>query len=176
MGSRAGSRKAHRCLIGRPTRHGLPTRLVSGRQVQNLTEAHTMNTQALTAPVYPLPPGVGKLTAFKVAHLSKPGRYCDGAGLYLQISPKGAIDRLDLIAARFRVLSLGLPMADTGLAARMNRRKSRALKTRLFCVHGLQWQAVRESESSAGIRFTGLLTCTVLPTRLAAGKRKMKPL
>jgi hypothetical protein len=30
--------------------------------------------------------GIEKLTALKVARLSKPGRYADGKGLYLQIT------------------------------------------------------------------------------------------
>ena len=69
------------------------------------------------------------------------------------VSPVKLLDRLDLIVARFRVLSLGLLMADTGLAARMYWRKSRAPKTRFFCVHGLQWRAVREAERLAGIQY-----------------------
>lgn len=33
---------------------------------------------------------IGKLTAKKVEHLSTPGRYADGGGLYLQVSSAGA--------------------------------------------------------------------------------------
>jgi hypothetical protein len=33
---------------------------------------------------------VGKLTALKVARERRPGRYADGAGLYLQVAPGGS--------------------------------------------------------------------------------------
>jgi len=178
MAGRAGSRKARRLLdTGSSTRTVPPTCLTTGKRKNEavLSRNSTMNPQALTAPVYPLPPGIGKLTDFKVATLSKPGRYCDGGGLYLQITPKGTIDRLDLIVARFRVLSLGLLMADTGLASRVYRRKSRAPKTRLFCEHGLQWRAVQGAARLAG-PVPGMPTCTVSPIRLASGKRETQPL
>ena len=31
-----------------------------------------------------------QLSAVKIARLTKPGRYCDGQGLYLQVSPGGS--------------------------------------------------------------------------------------
>ena len=74
------------------------------------------------------PPGIGKLAAFKVAYLSKPGRYCDGAGLYLQISPKGTkswifryIHHGELCAEKGNdILELPPPQAGEGRAVGAN--------------------------------------------------------
>jgi len=91
MAGRAGSRKACRVPCSRSSNlYGSAYPFGSGKaENTTATRSYAMNAQAQAAPVYPLPPGIGKLTDFKVATLSKPGRYCDGAGLYLQITPKG---------------------------------------------------------------------------------------
>jgi len=62
------------------------------------------------------------------------------------------LDRLDLIAARFRVLSLGLLMADTGLTARIIWRKSRAQKRGFFACMASNGGPCREPKGSPDSR------------------------
>ena len=64
---------------------------------------------------------INKLTATKVAQISRPGRYCDGAGLYLQVtqSSSGRISKSWIFLfrrdGRNREMGLG-PIATFGLA------------------------------------------------------------
>jgi hypothetical protein len=70
---------------------------------------------------------LGKLSAPKITHLNQPGRYGDGRGLYLQVSPgptKSWLLRFQL-AGRSREMGLG-PLHDVSLAeARVRARAAR---------------------------------------------------
>lgn len=71
---------------------------------------------------------VAKLTALKVAKLSKPGRYGDGAGLWLQVSRSGTKAWLlrYMLHGRAREMGLG-PLHTVSLAdARLRARDARA--------------------------------------------------
>lgn len=72
---------------------------------------------------------VERLNALQVAKLTKPGYYCDGAGLYLQVSPTGSKSWIlrYVLAGKPREMGLGSFVTFTLADARQRAREKRQL-------------------------------------------------
>ncbi|WP_407149875.1 tyrosine-type recombinase/integrase [Bradyrhizobium sp. ORS 86] len=88
---------------------------------------------------------VNKLSARKVATLTKPGRHSDGGGLYLSISPSGAASWVFMwkTAGRRREMGLG-PLRDVPLL----KAREKAANARQLVLEGRDPLAAREAQQS----------------------------
>ncbi len=78
--------------------------------------------------------GIEKLSALKVARLSKPGYYGDGGGLYLQVSPKGSKSWIFRFERQGRERHMGLgPLHTVSLVEA----RERARQARLCLLDGV---------------------------------------
>ena len=88
-----------------------------------------------STPLETSPPGRRPLNALSTAFVrsvSRPGRYCDGHGLYLEVQPSGSRSWVQRLAIRGRRREIGLggfplvPLKDARAQALANRRLARA--------------------------------------------------
>ncbi len=88
---------------------------------------------------------VNKLSARKVATLTKPGRHSDGGGLYLSISPSGAASWVFMwkTAGRRREMGLG-PLRDVPLL----KAREKAANARQLVLEGRDPLTAREAQQS----------------------------
>lgn len=92
-----------------------------------------------------MPRVVNKLSARRVAALTKPGRHSDGGGLYLSISPSGAASWVFMwkVAGRRREMGLG-PLQDVPL----QKAREKAANARQIVLEGRDPLAARNTQQS----------------------------
>ena len=86
---------------------------------------------------------MGKLTAVKIRSLTQPGRYSDGAGLFLEINGKGAASRILRVQSNGRRQDIGLGSAK---AVSLAEARDAAFQTRKKISEGIDTVAERKEE------------------------------
>lgn len=112
-----------------------------------------------------------RLTALTVRHLERPGKYPDGGGLYLQVSPSGGKSWIFRYHVNKRERNMGLgPLQFVSLAEA--REKARAARVQLYQgedplgANAGRWSKQKE-EQAKGVTFKDAMTAYIEINRVA---------